>query len=100
MEVIESNKVTVIQGETGSGKTTQVPQYILDHYVQNNEYCNILVTQPRRIAAMSIAMRVCHERGWPEGTICGYQVGAALISISPFAFSNVCNQYHWSWSFV
>ena len=72
---IESNQVTIIQGSTGSGKTTQVPQYILDHYAEKGEYCNIIVTQPRRIAAMSIAKRVCQERGWPLGSVCGYQVG-------------------------
>ena len=74
LATIESNQVTVVQGSTGSGKTTQVPQYILDHYANMGKYCNIIVTQPRRIAAMSIARRVCQERGWDLGTICGYQV--------------------------
>ncbi|XP_076442541.1 ATP-dependent RNA helicase TDRD9-like [Babylonia areolata] len=72
---IESNQVTIIQGSTGSGKTTQVPQYILDHYAEKEEYCNIIVTQPRRIAAVSIAKRVCQERDWPLGSVCGYQIG-------------------------
>ncbi|KAI8505585.1 ATP-dependent RNA helicase tdrd9 [Branchiostoma belcheri] len=72
---VESNSVTVIQGDTGSGKTTQVPQYILDHYARNNRWCNIVVTQPRRIAAISIARRVADERGWRLGGIVGYQVG-------------------------
>ena len=71
---IESNQVTIVQGATGSGKTTQVPQYILDNYAKMGRYCNIIVTQPRRIAAMSIARRVCSERKWQLGTICGYQV--------------------------
>ena len=62
-------------GATGSGKTTQVPQYILDHYIRQKRYCNIIVTQPRRIAAISIAKRVCHERSWEVGGIVGYQVG-------------------------
>ncbi|KAL8608263.1 hypothetical protein ACOMHN_042130 [Nucella lapillus] len=75
---IESNQVTIIQGSTGSGKTTQVPQYILDHYAEKEEYCNIIVTQPRRIAAVSIAKRVCQERGWPLGSVCGYQIGMDL----------------------
>ena len=74
MNTIENNQVTVIQGATGSGKTTQVAQYILDYYAKQNQYCNIIVTQPRRIAAISIARRVCQERGWELGTICGYQV--------------------------
>ncbi|XP_077865739.1 ATP-dependent RNA helicase TDRD9-like [Saccoglossus kowalevskii] len=74
ISTIESNQVTVIQGSTGSGKTTQVPQYILDHYASENRYVNIVVTQPRRIAAISIAKRVCAERGWQLGSLVGYQV--------------------------
>lgn len=81
MELIESQQVTVIQGETGSGKTTQVPQYILDHYAASNRYCNIVVTQPRRIAAVSIARRVCTERGWQLGRICGYQVQSVYWTV-------------------
>ena len=61
-------------GATGSGKTTQVPQYILDHYIKQKRYCNIVVTQPRRIAAISIAKRVCQERSWEMGGLVGYQV--------------------------
>ena len=62
-------------GATGSGKTTQVPQYILDYHREQKKYCNILVTQPRRIAAQSIAKRVSDERKWPLGNLVGYQVG-------------------------
>ncbi|XP_065661782.1 ATP-dependent RNA helicase TDRD9 isoform X2 [Hydra vulgaris] len=74
IQTIEANRVTVIQGSTGSGKTTQVPQYILDYHQQRSKYCNILVTQPRKIAAVSIAKRVSQERGWPIGTLVGFQV--------------------------
>lgn len=75
VDTIESNSVTVIQGATGSGKTTQVPQYILDEYAKDQRYCNIIVTQPRRIAAVSISKRVCQERGWTQGSLVGYQIG-------------------------
>lgn len=80
VDLIESQPVTVIHGETGSGKTTQVAQYIMDHYAANNRYCNIVVTQPRRIAAVSIARRVCAERGWQCGRICGYQIGMDRVA--------------------
>ena len=76
--------MTVIQGSTGSGKTTQVPQYIMDHYRAQEKYCNIVVTQPRRIAAHSIAKQVCRERKWPLGSICGYQVGMKSPPFRPF----------------
>ncbi|KAH8307656.1 hypothetical protein KR044_007309 [Drosophila immigrans] len=75
MTAIRDNPVVIIKGETGCGKTTQVPQYILDEAFKRREFCNIVVTQPRRIAAISIANRVCHERQWQPGTVCGYQVG-------------------------
>ncbi|RUS84472.1 hypothetical protein EGW08_007768 [Elysia chlorotica] len=74
VSTIESNQVTVIQGPTGSGKTTQIPQFILDHYAEESRYCNIIVTQPRKIAAMSVSKRVCEERGWELGSVCGYQI--------------------------
>ena len=61
--------------EQGSGKTTQVPQYILDKCASERQHCNILCTQPRRIAATSIAAFVCKERRWQLGTLVGYQIG-------------------------
>lgn len=73
-DMISSNSVIVIQGPTGCGKSTQVPQFILDHCQSQKKYCNIAVTQPRRIAATSVARRVSEERGWPVGTVVGYQV--------------------------
>ena len=73
-KTIRTNSVVVLQGSTGCGKTTQVPQFILDDAYKNGEYCNIVVTQPRRIAAMSIATRVASERKWEIGSVVGYQV--------------------------
>ena len=61
---IRRHPVVVIRGNTGCGKTTQVPQYILDQCIseQRGGECNIIVTQPRRISAISIAERVAQER--------------------------------------
>lgn len=75
LKELEENSVVVLEGCTGSGKTTQVPQFILDDAVQNGKYCNIIVTQPRRIAAISIAKRISDERRWPLASLVGYQVG-------------------------
>lgn len=75
VRVIEANPVTLIQGETGSGKSTQVAQYILNHYASSLRHCNIVCTQPRRIAATSIAKYVSHNRGWELGSLVGYQIG-------------------------
>lgn len=50
MEAIERNPVVVIKGKTGCGKTTQVPQYILDDFIERGRGadCNIVVTQVRK----------------------------------------------------
>lgn len=80
--MVNSHQVTIIQGETGSGKTTQVAQFILDHYARHSQFCNIIVTQPRRIAAISIARRVCSERNWVLGGICGYQVSLQDLALT------------------
>ena len=60
---------------TGCGKTTQVPQFILDDATEKRRPCNIVITQPRKIAAKSIAQRVCTKRHWEVGSVCGYQIG-------------------------
>lgn len=65
----------MITGVTGCGKSTQVPQFILDDCVKRKKYCNIVVTQPRRIAAISVSKQVNKERGWKNGLTVGYQVG-------------------------
>uniref|UniRef100_A0A3P9KJB0 ATP-dependent RNA helicase TDRD9 n=1 Tax=Oryzias latipes TaxID=8090 RepID=A0A3P9KJB0_ORYLA len=72
---IESNSVVIIRGATGSGKTTQLPQYILDHYNEKNSPCKIAVTQPRKIGASSIARWVSTQRKCSLGGLVGYQVG-------------------------
>lgn len=77
-----SSQFCIVQGGTGCGKTTQIPQYILDHYMKEKKYCNIIVTQPRRIAAISISKRVCNERGWTHGSFCGYQIGLDRTKLS------------------
>lgn len=74
IETIESNQVVIISGETGSGKTTQVPQYIMEHYALHKKVCRIICTQPRRIAATSIADRVSQEREDRLGNSVGYQI--------------------------
>ena len=65
----------MISGHTGCGKTTQVPQFILDNAANRRKRVNIVVTQPRRIAAQSVAKRVAQERRWELGRLVGYKVG-------------------------
>ncbi|KAI0315296.1 P-loop containing nucleoside triphosphate hydrolase protein [Amylostereum chailletii] len=68
---IEENDVTIILGETGSGKTTQIPQYLLEcDFIRGQIAC----TQPRRVAATSLAHRVSVEQERPLGSLVGYSV--------------------------
>ena len=70
LELVEKNRIVIIQGETGSGKTTQIPQFLLDA----GYYGGIVCTQPRRVAAMSIAKRVSQEMEVELGEQVGYTV--------------------------
>ncbi|GLT88688.1 hypothetical protein SLE2022_067030 [Rubroshorea leprosula] len=76
LEAIARNQVIVISGETGCGKTTQLPQYILESEIESGRgaFCSIICTQPRRISAMAVAERVSAERGEPLGETVGYKV--------------------------
>lgn len=69
---IRENDVTILLGETGSGKTTQVPQYLLEAGMAGKGM--IAVAQPRRVAATSLATRVAAERGVKLGSLVGYSV--------------------------
>lgn len=67
---ISANDVLLVIADTGSGKTTQIPQIILDA----DPSAGIVVTQPRRVAAITVAGRVANERGAELGAEVGYAV--------------------------
>lgn len=74
MNAINREQVVLISGETGCGKTTQVPQFILEQSRQHNQPCRVIAAEPRRIAALSVADRVAQERGEQVGQTVGYQI--------------------------
>ncbi|XP_042239234.1 pre-mRNA-splicing factor ATP-dependent RNA helicase DHX16-like [Homarus americanus] len=73
LDAISEHQVLIIEGETGSGKTTQIPQYLCE-----GGFCSdgkkVGCTQPRRVAAMSVAARVSEEMGKKLGNEVGYSI--------------------------
>lgn len=76
LKAVAANQVLVVSGETGCGKTTQLPQFILEEEISSlrGADCNIVCTQPRRISAISVAARISSERGENLGETVGYQI--------------------------
>ena len=71
-EAIANNQVVIVAGETGSGKTTQLPKMCLE--LGLGKYGTIGHTQPRRLAARSVANRIAEETKTPLGDLVGYKV--------------------------
>ncbi|XP_023527583.1 DExH-box ATP-dependent RNA helicase DExH1 isoform X1 [Cucurbita pepo subsp. pepo] len=76
IKAMTENQVLVVSGETGCGKTTQLPQFILEEEISKlrGADCRIICTQPRRISAISVAARISSERGESLGETVGYQI--------------------------
>ncbi|OVA07164.1 Helicase [Macleaya cordata] len=76
LKAVANNQVLVVSGETGCGKTTQLPQFILEEEISclRGADCNIICTQPRRISAISVSARISSERGENLGETVGYQI--------------------------
>lgn len=72
LQVIRDNNIVIVVGETGSGKTTQLTQYL--HEEGYTKYGMVGCTQPRRVAAMSVAKRVADEVGVKLGEEVGYAI--------------------------
>lgn len=71
MEVIDKERVTVVSGKTGCGKSTQIPQAILRAHPD----AKVAVCEPRRLAATSLAERVSSEMNSKVGGLVGYHIG-------------------------
>lgn len=81
LDALDAHNVILVSGETGCGKSTQVPQFLLEDQILSKvrgDSCQIVCTQPRRLAATSLAERVSKELGERElgvgDSLCGYQI--------------------------
>ncbi|EPS42434.1 hypothetical protein H072_3650 [Dactylellina haptotyla CBS 200.50] len=73
LQAISEHQVTIVCGETGCGKSTQLPAYILEECLAAGQSCRIFVTEPRRISAISLAKRVCEELGENANELGGHR---------------------------
>ncbi|KAH1259106.1 putative pre-mRNA-splicing factor ATP-dependent RNA helicase DEAH2 [Glycine max] len=78
LQVLKDNQTLILVGETGSGKTTQIPQFVLDavelETPDKRKKMMIACTQPRRVAAMSVSRRVAEEMDVTIGEEVGYSI--------------------------
>ncbi|KAI8920799.1 P-loop containing nucleoside triphosphate hydrolase protein [Powellomyces hirtus] len=74
LELVHNNQTIILVGETGSGKTTQIPQFLLYDEQPQHKGRMIACTQPRRVAAMSVAKRVADELDVNLGDEVGYSI--------------------------
>lgn len=74
MNLLNENQIIVLVGETGSGKTTQIPQWCVEFCRINCKKIGVACTQPRRVAAMSVAARVAEEMDVQLGSEVGYSI--------------------------
>ncbi|XP_043839844.1 putative ATP-dependent RNA helicase DHX57 isoform X2 [Dromiciops gliroides] len=84
LDLLSKHQVLVVSGMTGCGKTTQIPQFILDDTLHGppEKIANIICTQPRRISAISVAERVAKERAEKMGLTVGYQIRLESVKSS------------------
>ena len=77
-QLVRTHKVTIIQGEPGCGKTSKIPQFLLDDarlsQTLRSRRVKVAVTQPRRVAAITIAKRVAFERNCRIGGEVAYSI--------------------------
>ena len=71
---MQSKQVVLVTGDTGSGKTTQLVQYLLEEAAHNKQTIRMICCQPRRLTAVTVAERIAAERGEKVGGTIGYQI--------------------------
>ncbi|PAV87698.1 hypothetical protein WR25_03737 [Diploscapter pachys] len=89
IDTVSQFPVTLIKGETGCGKSTQVAQFLMEDHLAQGKLAefNAIVSQPRRISAISLAERVATERGEQVGDSVGY--GVRFDSVLPRPYGSI-----------
>jgi len=80
-QLVRNHQIVLINGETGCGKSTQVPQFLLEDETIGPR-SKIVITQPRRISAVSLAERISYERGETVGNLVGYNIRLESVQSS------------------
>ncbi|KAI9057120.1 P-loop containing nucleoside triphosphate hydrolase protein [Trametes sanguinea] len=86
LSLLDMSQILVLSGETGCGKSTQVPAFILEDQLLKGRPCKIYCTEPRRISAISLAQRVSRELGEPAGAV---GTGNSLVGYAIRLESNI-----------
>ena len=89
VDSVRNNQVVLVTGDTGSGKTTQIPQFILEDAAEMGHMVRLVCTQPRRLTAVTVAERVACERGEKVGGSVGYQIRLESC-VSPRTIATFC----------
>jgi pre-mRNA-splicing factor ATP-dependent RNA helicase DHX15/PRP43 len=97
--MVQEHQTTILVGETGSGKTTQIPQFMLDAGCQSGGRM-VACTQPRRVAAMSVAKRVSEEMDVQLGEHVGYSIRFEELTGPQTIIKYVVQLAHSLWSRV
>ncbi|CAK9029155.1 unnamed protein product [Durusdinium trenchii] len=95
LKQVREHRVVTIIGGTGCGKSTQVPQFIVRDAAAKQEPCNILVTQPRRLAATSLARRCAEELGLSMGVEVGYRIRGETVPGDHLSFATAGYLLSW-----
>jgi len=89
LEAVAARQVVLVTGDTGSGKTTQVPQFLLEEATAAGQTVRLVCCQPRRLTAITVADRVAAERGEKVGGTVGYQIRLESC-VSPKTVATFC----------
>jgi HrpA-like RNA helicase len=74
LRAILENQVAIVTGETGCGKSTQIPQLLLDYLETSETEGKVMVIQPRRLAAINLAISIAKQTGTRIGGLVGYSI--------------------------